>query len=137
VGPYSQHTDAWAFDPPETAFWWQHGCYYTEEGTLLTSSYVAEDDDELVVREYTLDEDAQTLRQVWSYRGDEAVHGETMGEAWRLPGGNTLHNYGEGQRIREVTPDGSVVWDLDFSGGGLLWELGRTTPLEDLYALLP
>ncbi len=134
---FGQHEDAWAFDPPESGFWWQHGGYFTEEGTLLISSYVAEDDDELVVREYELDEASETLRQVWSYRGDEAVHGETMGEAWRMPGGNTLHNYGEGQRVREVTPEGDVVWEVSWSGGGLVWELGRTTPVEDLYAFAP
>ncbi len=134
---FGQVDGAWAFEPPESAFWWQHGSYNTDEGSLLTSSYVAEENDELVVREYALDEDTKTLRQIWSYRGDEAVHGETMGEAWRQPNGNTLHNYGEGQRLREVTPDGEVVWDVDFCGGGLLWELGRSTPIEDLYAFLP
>ncbi len=134
---FGHHDGAWAFDPPSSAFWWQHGAYFTAEGTLLVSSYVADEDDELVVREYELDDDSETLHQVWSFRGDEAVHGETMGEAWRLPGGNTLHNYGEGQRVREVTPDGTVVWDLSWSGGGLVWELGRTTPIEDLYAFAP
>ncbi len=134
---FGHHPGSWAFDPPSSAFWWQHGAYYTDDGTLLVSSYVADEDDELVVREYELDDANQTLRQVWSFRGSEAVHGETMGEAWRLPGGNTLHNYGEGQRIREVTPDGAVVWDLDFSGGGLVWELGRSTPVEDLYDFMP
>jgi hypothetical protein len=87
--------------------------------------------------EYELDDNAQTLRQVWSFRGDEAVHGETMGEAHRLLGGNTLRNYGEGQRVREVTPEGEVAWALTWPGGGLLWELGRTSPLEDLYAFAP
>ena len=134
---FGQHEDAWAFDPPESGFWWQHGGHYTEAGTLLLSTYLADEDAELVVREYELDEDAQTLRQVWSFRGDEAVQGETMGEAHRLPGGNTLHNYGQGQRVREVTPDGEVVWDVTWTGGGLVWELGRTSPLEDLYAFAP
>ena len=56
-----------------------------------------------------------------------------MGEAHRLPRGNTLHNYGTAARIREVTPEGEVVWDVGFSQGS--W-LGRTTPIANLYDLL-
>jgi len=133
---FGHHDDAWDFDPPSSAFWWQHGGHYTEAGTLLTSSYRDEDDDELVVREYELDEDTHTLKAIWSYGQGEAVHAETMGEAHRLPGGNTLHNYGSAVRLREVTPEGEVVWDLDWEGNGLD-EVGRSTPLEDLYAFAP
>jgi hypothetical protein len=57
-----------------------------------------------------------------------------MGEAHRLPGGNTLHNYGSGARIREVTPDGQVVWDVLWTDSTFL---GRTTALEDLHPFLP
>ena len=41
-----------------------------------------------------------------------------------------------GLRLREVTPDGQVVWDLQWEGSGMS-SLGRTTPLEDLYAFAP
>jgi hypothetical protein len=129
------HTEgSWSFDPPESAFYWQHGAHFTEAGTLLTSSYVGNWDAELVVREYELDHEAQVLRQVWSFGEGEGIVGDTAGEAHRLANGNTLHNFGSGCRVREITPDGQVVWDVDWSGTKLL---GRTVFLDDLYALAP
>jgi len=134
---FGHHDDAWDFDPPSSAFWWQHGGHYTEAGTLITSSYRADEDDELVVREYELDEQTRTLTEIWSFGEGQGIHAETMGEVHRLPGGNTLHNYGSGARLREVTPEGEVVWDLNWDGLDADGELGRSTPLEDLYAFAP
>jgi hypothetical protein len=125
---------AWGFDPEDSAFWWQHGAHLTEAGTLLVSTKISEGGEETLVREYNLDSDEQLLRQVWSFGEGQGVYGEVMGEAWRLAGGNTLHNYGSGTRVREVTPDGDVVWDVGFSAGTFL---GRTTPIDDLWALAP
>ncbi len=135
LNTFGHHSGAWVFDPPEAAFWWQHGGHYTSTGTLLTSTYRADGDEELVVREYELDADQEILREIWSFGVDEGVNGEYMGEAHRLPGGNTLHNYGSGRRLREVLPDGTVVWDILWENGS--WDLGRTTPLGDLYAFAP
>ncbi len=134
---FGHHGDAWSFDPAGSAFWWQHGADYTSNGTLLLSSHRSEGDDELVVREYELDDASRTLRQVWTFGAGEDVHARYMGEAHRLPGGNTLHNYGSNPRLREVAPDGAVVWDLFWPDAEGDWELGRTTPLSDLYAFAP
>ncbi len=132
---YFGHVDgAWAFDPPESAFHWQHGGHFTEAGTLITSSHSTADSDECVVREYELDAGAETLHEVWSFGVGLGVEAEIMGEVHRLPGGGTLHNYGSGARVREATPEGDVVWDLQWDEA---LELGRTTPLEELYALSP
>jgi len=125
--------DAWAFEPEESAFYWQHGAHYTSEGNLLVSAQASDTDQETVVREYALDENNESLVEVWSFGEGEGVFGEMYGEAHRLPNGNTLHNYGTTTRIREVTSDGTVVWDV-------LWDemtLGRSTPLADLYAFAP
>ncbi len=125
---------AWGFEPIESTFWWQHGAHITGDGTLLVSTYAASGDTELVAREYEIDEDDEVLRQVWSFGEGEGVEGDTAGEAHRLPSGNTLHNYGEGCRMREVTPDGDVVWDVDWVGTKLQ---GRSVFVEDLYAFEP
>jgi hypothetical protein len=124
---------AWDFDPVESAFYWQHGAVFTEAGTLLLSSYREEMIPEGVVREYELDEGAETLRQIWHFGEGEYLWAVTAGEAHRLPGGNTLHNQGSGGRLREITPDGQVVWDVAF-GERLL---GRTVFVDDLYAFAP
>ena len=123
---------SWAFDPPESEFIWQHGPSYTEEGNLLVSSK-SPDETETVVYEYALDEDNETLTEVWSFGIDEGVLARTDGEAHRLPNGNTLHNYGSAGRLREVTPEGEVVWDINWKAERLI---GRTTFQDDLYGLL-
>lgn len=125
--------DSWAFEPEEARFWWQHGACLTAEGTLLLSTKGTDAAHETLVREYALDEERQTLVQVWSFGEGEGIYGGVMGEAHRLPGGNTLHNYGSATRIREITPEGRVVWDIDWE----LSTLGRSTPIADLDALMP
>ncbi len=131
---FGHEQGAWGFAEGSAPFWWQHGATYTEAGTLMTSSHADDGDVELVVREYALDEEAEELVEIWSFGEGQGVMGYEMGDALRLPGGNTLHNYGAGTRLREVTPEGVVVWDLDWDPGVTL---GYSKPLEDLYALAP
>jgi len=126
--------ESWDFESPETAFVYQHGVSFTDEGTLLVSSQVDRESYEGVVREYLVDEDTQTLRQVWSHGEGDGITARFAGEAHRLPGGNTLHNTGTTPRVREITPEGEVAWDLAFEGDKLI---GRTIWLEDLYRYAP
>ncbi|MEQ1567904.1 MAG: hypothetical protein ABMA64_19855, partial [Myxococcota bacterium] len=124
---------AWAFDPPESAFWYQHGGHVTPEGTLLLSAHSQWFSTEIVVREYEFDEPAQVLHEVFSFGVGDGVSGSDMGESHRLGNGNTLHNAGTNPLLREITPEGEVVWQLS-------WDtetLGRSTPVPDLYALMP
>jgi len=131
---WGHQPDSWAFDPEDSAFWFQHGSNYTDAGTLLLSSHLTEQDYEGVAREYELDDDGQTLRLVWSFGEGEGIEIPEAGEAHRLPNGNTLHNYGTSARLREVTAGGDVVWDVTWGGTKLL---GRTVFLDDLYAFAP
>jgi len=126
----------WTFVPPESAFKWQHGINYTETGSLLLSTRHDPDDGdpETVAREYTVDADSKVLREIWSFGEGEGIHAETAGEAHRLPGGNTLHNYGSAGLIREVTPGGEIVWEVDWGSDRLL---GQTVFIDDLHALVP
>ncbi len=124
---------AYAFDPPESAFWWQHGGHYTDEGTLLTSTYLNEDGGETIVREYLVDEEGQRLVELRNFGVGEGLFGDQMGEVTRLPSGHTIHNLGTLPRLREFDEDGAVVWDVAWETG----PVGRTTPLTSLYDLLP
>jgi len=130
---FGQMPGAWDFDPSDSGFVWQHGGYLTDEGTLLVSMRAPDGADETVAREYTLDEQNLTLHEIWSYGQGQGLYAPELGEATRLPGGNTLLNYGSGTHIREVTPPGTTVWDLRIEDGSLL---GRGTPIQDLYGLL-
>ncbi len=130
----------WSFDPPESRFDWQHGVSFTDQGNLLLSTHADLESFEGVVREYELDHDEQVLRQVWSFGEGDGIESEYYGEAHRLPGGNTLHNYGSSTRIREATPGGEVAWDIawhDDEGELLSGILGRSVLLGDLYELAP
>ncbi len=131
---FGQLDGAWSFSEASAAFWWQHGARYTDEGTLITSTYAADGDPELVVREYELDEGQLLLHEIWNFGVGDGVIAHEMGDVHRLPGGNTLHNCGSAMRLREGTPDGAVVWDISWDDHG---QLGLTTPLDDLYALAP
>ncbi len=131
---FGQLPGAWSFDPAGSAFWWQHGAHCTADGTLLLSTQESALDRETLVREYALDAGAEALVQTWSFGDGEGIYGAQGGEVHRLGNGNTLHNYGSGARVREVTAAGDLAWDLVAPSGTYL---GRTSPIEDLYALLP
>ncbi|MFC1568733.1 aryl-sulfate sulfotransferase [bacterium] len=67
--------------------------------------------------EYELDLDAMTATMVWEYRQDpNEQYSHYMGNAQRLPNGNTLINWAEGGRPKatEVTPDGTKVYEMNF-----------------------
>ena len=127
---------AWDFEPAESTFWWQHGGYYTEAGTLLVSTHLDEAGTETIVREFSLEEDSETLTEIWSFGIGDGIWGEYMGEPLRLSNGNTLHNTGSVARLREATPAGEVVWDVSWGDASSSSWIGRSTPVSDLYALV-
>jgi len=123
-------SDSWTFDPLDSAFEWQHGVHFTDTGTLLVST---QSRGGIGVREYALDEENEVLSEVWNFGLQDGIAGHVMGEAHRLGNGNTLHNSGSSPRLRETTPEGEVVWDVQWPSQGI----GRSTPLKDLYAFAP
>ena len=66
--------------------------------------------------EYKVDTEEMTATQVWEYRHHPDRHTWWMGNAQRLPNGNTLINWADGSlpKATEVTPDGDVVYEADF-----------------------
>ncbi len=125
---------AWDFDPPDSAFFWQHGVGYTDSGSLLLSTTDRIGGAETLLREYRLNSASSVLEQIWTFGEGEGLYSESHSDARRLPNGNTLHNLGRNPRLREVTPDGTVVWDMSWGESHVL---GLASPLDDLYALLP
>ena len=54
----------------------------------------------------------------------------------RLDDGHTLINYGVSAEVREVTPEGELVWEVYFEGSGgnnSTGVMGRMEPVWDLY----
>jgi hypothetical protein len=124
---------AYEFDPPESQFWLQHAAHLNPDGTFMVSSHTTESAYENVARVYTIDEANERLVLEQTFGEGDGVYGQYIGEAWRLPSGNFLQNYGTNGRLREGTPDGAIVWDLQWDGN---W-IGRTVALSDLYAFAP
>ena len=128
----------WEFDPTDSAFDWQHGATFTDEGNLLLSTHTSTKTTECATREYSVDAKTETLVEQWSYGIGEGLYCSTAGEAHRLSNGNTLHNLGSGARTREITPDGDLVWDVSWRDGQTSGRLqGRSVFIEDLYAFAP
>ena len=67
------------------------------------------------------------LEEVWSFEHPEGESIGYLGDARRLPGGNTLIAWSSDARLTEVTPGGDIVWDLTlddtkYVGRIELWE---------------
>jgi len=56
---------------------------------------------------------------VWEYAptDDEQFFSFFISGAQRLPNGNTLVNKGAGGHVREVTPEGDIVWEYTYDEG--------------------
>jgi len=127
---------AWSFEPEESKFWFAHGNLYTDEHTLLVSSHLLPGEpNEQRIREYRLDEENETLIEIWSYGEDEGIYAPTWGEATRLDNGNTLLNTGSNPLIREVTTDGETAWEVRWSGFSTIGHMTFIKDLAGLYAL--
>lgn len=115
-------------------FRYQHGVYWTPEGHLLMTS----SDDyggELETRavEYAVDPERRELEQVWAYGEGLGIHARALGEVHRMRNGNTLINFGTAGLLREVSPDGTTLWEIQLSDGDFF---GRAQLLEDISGLL-
>jgi hypothetical protein len=66
--------------------------------------------------EYQIDTVAMTATLAWEYRHDPVRHTPWMGNAQRLPNGNTLVGWSDASlpKITEVRPDGTKAFELDF-----------------------
>ena len=64
--------------------------------------------------EYTMDEQAKTVTQVWEFKHDPSMYAFAMGSVQRLPNGNTLIGWGMGldAAVTEARPDGGVALEL-------------------------
>lgn len=128
---WGQLPDGWSFDPPDTNFDLQHYPNWTSAGTLMVSTHVIGVPFAQRAREFRLHEDERRLEQIWSYGEDTERYARYAGETSRLDNDNRIVNFGTDGVLQEVTPDGEIVWELE-------WRdrlIGHATLLDDLYAL--
>ena len=68
--------------------------------------------------EYAVDEENKTATLVWEYRDPDGRFGSAMGNAQRLPGGNTMTGWGNtNPNATEARPDGTKAFELTFPDG--------------------
>jgi hypothetical protein len=102
-------TGGYQFAEGSENFSFPHGVSYTPDGTMLMTSNI---NSQIAAVEYSIDDEAQLLTEVWSHGRDESISALALGFAKRLENGNTLINFGNNGTIREVTADGQVAWEV-------------------------
>lgn len=111
--------DGIAADPP---FDYQHDPSWLDNGNLLM--FMSDDDGSGAI-EYALVDGAPV--EVW--RAGFTRKAIALGEAQRLSNGNTFINFGAGNDLVEVTPDGETVWDLAGEHGAIFAQFQLVTDL--------
>lgn len=106
------------------AFDYQHDPNWLDNGNLLM--FMTDDAGSGAI-EYALVDGA--LQEVW--RAGFTERAIALGEARRLSNGNTFINEGAGRDLIEVTPDGTVVWDMQGEHGAIFAQFRM---VSDLYA---
>jgi hypothetical protein len=81
--------------------------------------------------EYSLNESAKTASLIWDYT-DNSTSSFSMGDAKRLPNGNTQVVYSASGVIKEVTSSKDVVLTVSWNG-----QFGYASRRESLYAPPP
>jgi hypothetical protein len=119
-------------EDPDDAFAVQHDANWTDAGTLLTSMTNAEGATGAI--EYGVDDAEHVFRHTWSYGFDLGVSAYSLGGARRLRNGNTLVNFGSAGLLQEVTPEGTVVWEVR---AGIGTSFGQQLMFDDLYGRPP
>lgn len=128
---FGQVPGSYAFDPDQTVFELQHYPNWTAAGTLLVSTHQPGVRNRQFIREYEVDDAAETLRQIWKVDLSSEYYAQYAGGALRLDNGNTMVTVGTDGAILELDTDGAIVWELDWNGH----LVGNVTALDDLYAL--
>lgn len=127
--------EPYSFDPAESMFDYQHNVYWTDAGTILASTHVQRRSGVQVAAEYEVDDETMTLTRVWSYVSTD-MWATQVGEAIRLPNGNTTQGYGQDGGVREVTTDGQIAWQATWEKDDYGYRVvGHCTLIPDLYAL--
>ena len=111
--------------PAEAELSHPHMSQVTPTGTLLVFDNGLHHDDASRVVELARTDDG--LEVVWSVDHPSGERNGYLGDARRLPGGNTLVAWSSSARLTEYAPSGDIVWDMELEdtkhiGRIQLWE---------------
>ena len=97
---------------------WPHSAEVSPDGLHVFNQHYDSDSDacsEAVI--LSLDPEAGTAEEVWSYQNAECSKVRYLGNTQVLPNGNVLVDFSQTGILDEVTPDGTVVYRLVTSIG--------------------
>lgn len=106
-GPYGDFD----FEEEGDAFGHAHMSQQTPEGFLLFDNRNHDPARVSRIMRYAVDEEARTARVVWSYIPPEEYFNSLLGDAKLLPGGDYLISWSEQGLLRQVGPEGEVLWE--------------------------
>ncbi len=115
----------WVWGPGNVTF--QHHPVLLDDGHILLFDNGTE-------RSRVLELDPLSLEVTWRYSGPPSFYSETRGSVQRLANGNTLVTISDPGYVREVDPEGRLVWEFanpDVQPDGLrgaIWRMTRYPP---------
>lgn len=115
-----------------TAMSAQHSFTILDDGFVIMDNRNDPEEISRVVQ-YRLDDDEKTVLQTWEYEAPGGFHLLGLGDAVRLPNGNTRIVWSSAGELSEVTPEGEIVWQLNLDVGagygyGSYWEDPQAWP---------
>ena len=112
--------------------WFSHGHFsqVLPQGLLVFDNGGHREPNTSRVVEYALDEQTMTAEAVWIYEQPDGLNVPIIGDAQRLPNGNTLIAWSTLGELTEVTPSGEIVWQVGVASGH---SIVRASYIEDLY----
>jgi hypothetical protein len=147
VSQWGSLSESFEFDPVTWELEFNHYANITPDGTLVISSHEPGHSDtrepgQHYFMEFDIDQENEVLTERWVFGDDIDDWPMYKGEAYRMPGGNTLANYGTGGVIREITPDKETAWHVKWDAAGPNFQddhfnymVGHNILIDDLYAL--
>lgn len=119
-------------EPARNNFHFQHGPTWAADDTLLMfdSRLPGGNDGASRLLEMVVDDDMGVLKETWSWTLPDPRTVEALGDARRLPSGNTMSSWGTLGELVEVTPEGDIAWHVAGEVGVIV---GPVYALESLY----
>lgn len=107
---------AFVNDPDQNSYQHDIRCLSGEHYTIFDNGNFHEPKHSRAV-EYLIDSVAKTAELVWQFRRTPDAFTWWMGNAQRLPGGNTFIGWADATlpKVMEVRPDGTIAYQLDFA----------------------
>ncbi|GEM_PF-1611674 len=107
-----------------------HDIHWADDGSILVFN---DGNSGAWAARYSVDRQTETLTELWSYGRSDCIQSDALGTVQELPSGHHLVGFSSPNNlVREVTPEGQVVWELDL--GGL--QDGERCDVEGLTAVL-